>query len=145
MTICVQQSQQTQIPAILMVITEAILACVEDHQNNPDVISAWLANKTQAHLALWIAKNLSCTAMINRQVVGFSMASFTGEILLNYVHPKFHRQGIGTAMLAFLTHQLSTLNVKTLSLESTLTAKSFYLANGFVISKPLYEEEKLVG
>ena len=99
MTVCVHQSQQAEIPAILMVITEAILACVEDHQNNPDVISAWLANKTQAHLALWIAKNLSCTAMIDRQLVGFSMASFTGEILLNYVHPKFHRQGIGTAML----------------------------------------------
>lgn len=30
MTVCVQQSQQDEIPAILMVITEAILACVED-------------------------------------------------------------------------------------------------------------------
>ena len=30
MTVCVQQSQQAEIPAILMVITEAILACVED-------------------------------------------------------------------------------------------------------------------
>ena len=55
---------------------------------------------------------------------------------LCYVAPSVRFAGVGTALLAAIEEQAAKAGVLVLHLESTRTARTFYLRNGFVAQGP---------
>ena len=112
--------------------------CKEDHHNNPVLLEAWLHNKTPESVQSWLQSPgaFSIVAMVEAVVVGFALSSPSGEIMLCYVLPEVRFTGAGKAMLRAIEANASAVGVQSLHLESTCTARTFYLRSGFVPSGP---------
>jgi GNAT superfamily N-acetyltransferase len=107
--------------------------CIADHRGNPEILTAWLENKTVETWANWIADNtlIVRVAAGRERVVGVGMANLQGEILLNYVHPDARFTGVSKAMLAALEAELKAIRINQCRLKSTITARSFHMGRGF--------------
>jgi GNAT superfamily N-acetyltransferase len=113
-----------------LLVASITALCVADHQNRPDAVSRWLANKTPDGVRQWFANPG------NRLVVAVrvGMLAATGaindkrEIILNYVSPEYRFAGVSTALLAAMENALGPGAAR---LTSTATAHRFYLARGW--------------
>jgi len=118
---------------ICAVVRESITkCCVADHRGSPFMIEAWLANKTPANIALWIADSdvIALGAFRESKLVGFVLV--TGATLaLCYVIPEALHQGVGKALLCEVESQALKRGILNLQLESTCTAEPFYRRNGY--------------
>jgi GNAT superfamily N-acetyltransferase len=96
-------------------------------------IQAWLANKTTRNFAAWIGAPgaLSFLAKAAHLAVGFGLATADGELALLYVVPQVHGTGVGRALLAALETAGRRAGLTEFRLESTATAREFYVRNGF--------------
>src|ERR1700733_2357378 len=84
-----------------VIIRSIKMLCISDHQNDPEKLSGWLDNKTPENIKKWIenASNYSLIALnMQEEIIGISMISKTGEILLNYLLPEYLGKGIGKHM-----------------------------------------------
>ena len=109
--------------------------CIVDHKNDQAVLNKWLSNKTTENIKKWIndTSNYSIVVINNQSdVIGFSMISVSGEILLNYLLPEYLFKGIGKMMLNNMEMFAGKLGVKKIIAMSTFTASGFYKKNGFV-------------
>ena len=112
--------------------------CEEDHHNDPVLLEAWLHNKTPESVRSWLQSPgaFSIVAMVEGAIVGFVLSSPSGEIMLCYVLPEVRFTGVGKAMLRAIEANAAAAGVQSLYLESTCTARTFYLHSGFVPSGP---------
>jgi GNAT superfamily N-acetyltransferase len=108
--------------------------CVADHQNAPEALAAWLANKTPQNIASWIADPDSIILVADDEGTLCAVGGLThsGEIALNYVAPAARFAGVSKAMITALEEEAQALGLMTVTLSSTLTALQFYKAAGFV-------------
>ena len=123
--------------AACAVLRRSILeCCVEDHHNNPEILSVWLSNKTPENVALWFASpdNIAIVATSGEEIIGVGLLSLKGEVALCYVIPEVRFTGIGKAVLQALESHALELGLSEIHLSSTFTAKAFYLRNGFTSS-----------
>ena len=121
------------------VIRSSILeSCADDHHGDATVLEGWLRNKTPEFVRRFIlASNaFSVVASVDDETVGFGSALGTGEVTLCYVAPSVRFAGVGKALLAAIEDHAARAGVGTLRLESTRTALTFYLRNGFVPEGP---------
>lgn len=95
--------------------------CAEDHRNDLSFLEAWLGNKTPESVRRWIQSlNIfSVVAEDDVMIVGFAMASSSGEVMLCYVVPEVRFTGTGKAMLHAIEAYASAAGIDTLHLEST--------------------------
>lgn len=107
--------------------------CVADHQNDPVEIEGWLSNKTVETWRQWIARDDSVVLVAerNRKIIGVGMATLSGDILLNYVHPDARFGGVSKAILSGFEDVLRARGIRRCRLKSTVTAQSFYVSCGF--------------
>ncbi|WP_089397331.1 GNAT family N-acetyltransferase [Noviherbaspirillum humi] len=112
--------------------------CSEDHQDDSGIIAAWVRNKTPETVRGWLSNGyLFCiVAVASGQVAGFAACSTSGEVMLCYVLPEVRFTGTGRAMLRSLERLAVKRGIQTLHLTSTLTARPFYLRNGFEVIGP---------
>jgi GNAT superfamily N-acetyltransferase len=112
--------------------------CGDDHHEDPKVIEAWLRNKTPEVIGGFILAPdaFAVVAEADRAITGFAMASRTGEIMLCYVAPRARFTGAGKALLAAIENHAAQTGVEALHLQSTRSAREFYLRNGFVPEGP---------
>ncbi len=69
---------------------------------------------------------------IEDRLVGFvAMVRGKPQIAGLYIHPQFVRQGVGSALLSTLMELACELGYRSLYVISSVTATSFYQANGF--------------
>jgi len=125
--------------------------CVADHYNDPDVLGAWLANKTVANAQAWIQcpRNFMVIADAGAAasspggisaadpasavgVCGVASMSITGTVLLCYVLPEVQSSGVGRALLASLEAEARRRGLREVSLESTVSARGFYFRHGYL-------------
>ena len=105
-------------------------SCGKDHHNDPNTLQEWLRNKTPETVKSWLEVNRTyCAFSKSGKVVGVLQADSENRILLNYVDPNCTNEGIGTKLLQKLESEIGEGN--TVLVESTITAKSFYLKKGF--------------
>jgi ribosomal protein S18 acetylase RimI-like enzyme len=107
--------------------------CAADHHDDPEILGRWLANKTPGIVASWIAQpgNSVILAIKNGAVVGVGAVTDEGHILLNYVLPAARFQGVSRALLRALeAHAIEGGNDRC-TLDSTQTAKRFYISAGY--------------
>jgi len=108
--------------------------CAADHQDNPEILSRWLANKTPDNLAAWIADpDASMLLAVEGDVVlAVGAVRNDGEITLNYVSPAAQFRGASSALLAALEARAKERGNTHCKLLSTETAHRFYLNRGYV-------------
>jgi GNAT superfamily N-acetyltransferase len=108
--------------------------CTEDHRNDEAILGAWLGNKTPETVESWFMSpsGYSLVAITDNQLVGVAMLTRAGKIVLCYVAPEQRFTGIGKALLEALEAQAKQWGLATLQVVSTVTAKSFYLRNGYL-------------
>lgn len=73
---------------------------------------------------------------MDEEIVGFGSALDTGEVTLCYVAPSMIFKGVGKALLTALEEHAALAGVDALHLDSTRTARAFYLRNGFMAEVP---------
>lgn len=106
--------------------------CAADHRDDPQILSAWLANKTPENLRAWFSSaGYPVVALRDGGIVGVAMLSPTGMVTLNYLVPEARFQGVGAAMLRALEEEAVRRGHRELTLGSTATAHRFYLGKGY--------------
>ena len=108
--------------------------CVADHQNDPAVLNAWLANKTPEIVAGWATQkgNSLLLAVEGNAVLAVGAVTDAGEIRLNYVAPDARFRGVSRAMLKALEARAAVRGNKRCTLTSTETAHRFYRSAGYI-------------
>jgi GNAT superfamily N-acetyltransferase len=109
--------------------------CVADHGNDPAILARWLSNKTPAVVASWIARpnNSILLALEDDAIIAMGSVGDAGHIGLNYVSPVARFRGVSRALLAALGARARERGSARCTLNSTETARVFYLTNGYVI------------
>jgi len=68
----------------------------------------------------------------NHRILGFANLTSRGYLNRLYVHKDFQGRGIGSRLLQALEEKAQELGLYEITTESSLTAKPFFLAHGFV-------------
>ena len=134
--ILVRPAKLDDAPAMSAVLIASITELgVADHNNNPEALASWLANKTPEGVAKWFGNpsNTLQVAERNGEIAAVGCYSNERMILLNYVSPRHRFAGVSKAMLSAMEQQLGPGEVR---LESSQTARRFYLDAGWVESGP---------
>lgn len=114
--------------------TSIIELCELDHHGNNVELEEWLDNKTVRNCRNWILNKDSNTFVAERngRIVGVSHIGHCGHLFLCYVLPSVKGLGIGGQLLSAAEGSVIHMGIKSLSLESTVTAKRFYEHRGYV-------------
>jgi len=111
--------------------------CVADHGNDPAVLQQWLRNKTPEIFCSWIRPGNSLRVVVeNGEIMAVGCITDTGEITLNYVSPDVRFRGASSALLTNLESRAKEQGNEICTLESTETARRFYLARGYTERGP---------
>ena len=107
--------------------------CTADHDNDPEILKRWLANKTPENVATWIddPNGSLLVAVAHDAILGIGGVRNSGEITLNYVAPGARFRGISAALLMALEARAARRGARLVTLHSTETAHRFYLARGY--------------
>jgi hypothetical protein len=109
--------------------------CVPDHGNDPVVLGRWLSNKTPETFRTWIGSGNSLRVVVeNGEILAVGCVTDVGEITLNYVSPDVRFRS--SALLTNLESRAKEQGNDICTLESTETARRFYLARGYVERGP---------
>lgn len=148
MSLVIRRAGPADVPGMSVVLTASIIElCEADHGGDPQAIAAWTRNKseegvagmlTNRHLQLFVAERAS-------RVVAVGAVTTDGTVSLNYVAPDARFAGISSALLARLELALVELGHREGRLESTRTARAFYLARGWLPDGPQAEGRMVNG
>ena len=130
----VREARHEDAERALSVLKRSIVElCVADHQNDPETLAHWLANKTPERFAAWLADPSSAlfVAELGEHVRGVGRVGRVGRIQLCYAEPGYQRRGIGTAMLRALEQRARDWRLLALTLDSSLDACAFYAHHGY--------------
>ena len=106
--------------------------CVADHRNDPTILVRWLSNKTPEIFKSWMREsNTLLVATEDDAILAVGCVTDAGEITLNYVSPDARFRGVSTALLDALEARAKERGSKHCTLNSTKTARRFYLAKGY--------------
>jgi GNAT superfamily N-acetyltransferase len=107
--------------------------CTADHKDDPVILRKWLGNKKPDVFRAWIAQasNNLLVATQGERVVAVGSVTDDGEITLNYVSPDARFRSISKALLASLEQRAAERGCTECRLNSTETARAFYLARGY--------------
>ena len=107
--------------------------CTEDHGGDEASLAAWLSNKTVQNVTSWISspRNIAAVAEASAGIIGFGLLSQPGTLALLYVSPAARFHGVSKGLLTFLEDEARQLGMREIRLESTATARRFYLSRGF--------------
>jgi GNAT superfamily N-acetyltransferase len=104
--------------------------CTADHRHKPAILGRWLANKTPENFVSWInqAGHTLMVATEGDSILAVGLVTHAGRITLNYVSPDVRFRGVSRALLAALEARAAEHGNAEVTLNSTETARRFYLA-----------------
>lgn len=108
--------------------------CATDHGQRPEVLQAWLGNKTTQNVLTWVASPSNYVVVADQagQVVGLALLTQAGKLALCYVQPDTLRSGIGSALLGAVEAQARTWNISKLHMHSPASASAFFERHGYI-------------
>lgn len=117
------------------VVRESIQEICGPYYNEiPGYVEEWLSNKTPSNLRQWIehgSNEFLVSVGDNGALNGVSCIGKNGEILLCYVRSEFLGSGIGKALMGSMKDIAVQWELTEIIVYSTVTAKDFYIAQGF--------------
>jgi GNAT superfamily N-acetyltransferase len=132
--IIIRPAQPADIDAMSAVLIASITdLCAADHQNDAAAIAHWTRNKSPAGVAGMLADPdlLLIIAERDNEIVG--VAGLMGDTIgLNYVSPRHRFAGVSKAMMAWLEAELQRRGHSVGKLFTSITARAFYRAGGWV-------------
>jgi GNAT superfamily N-acetyltransferase len=103
--------------------------CAADHRNDPQALSSWLANKTPEGVRAWFTDaNTVLVAESDGEIAACGAFNTDRKIILNYVSPRHRFKGVSKTLLGAMEAALGRGEA---TLDSTLTARRFYLGAGW--------------
>jgi GNAT superfamily N-acetyltransferase len=128
-----RQATESDAPSLWVIRTEAIRQGCVGHYS-ADQIAAWSAVPMPAAFIEAITQSVFLAAEWDGVLCGFGfMNPETSEVEGIFVSPSFHRNGIGSRLLARLEDRARTLGLTQLTLNATLNAEPFYASSGYRI------------
>ena len=109
------------------------------HESNvrdyhPDLIERWAPrDKSMDEWAARLAETKPFVAAVEGTIVGMAELVADGFIDFLYVRPDWQGKGIGKALLKTLESEAARLAVKVVFADVSVTAKEFFLSQGFRI------------
>ena len=70
-------------------------------------------------------------AEIDGEIVGFAELTRKGNISAFYSHRLWQNKGIGSALLETIVEEADSLGIKTIQVESSISASKFFISRGF--------------
>lgn len=132
--ITVRPATEADAEAMSAVLTASITElCVADHRNDPALVARWTANKTIEGVRVMLADPESRMYVAEHDGELAAVGSVTANCIgLNYVHPAHRFSGVSKALLAALEDDMRRRGMHEATLESTTTARRFYLEAGWI-------------
>lgn len=135
----VRQARAEDAEAACVVLRRSIAElCRDDYRSDAPTLAAWLANKTPDNVRTWIGdpNNYVLVAAEDRAILGVAAIQSSGRVSLNYVSPDARFRGVSKALMRELETKALELGVAACTLESTETARQFYLSMGYSEAGP---------
>jgi GNAT superfamily N-acetyltransferase len=133
-SLIIRSAAREDAPAMSRVLIASITElCHADHQDDPDRIAEWTANKTPDGILSMLARDgfFMVVAELDGQVVAVGATTADGEIALNYVAPEARFRGVSKTLLGHMETDLRSRGFVEGRLRATNTAKAFYRAQGW--------------
>ena len=73
-------------------------------------------------------------AVVGDEIVGMAEIDGDGAIDYFYVHPSYQSRGVGKALLAALELEATSHGLSRITLDASITAHPFFLAQGFQVT-----------
>jgi GNAT superfamily N-acetyltransferase len=134
MGIDIRQAVPSDAPAACELLRRSIAeGCAPDHLGKPDVLDAWLGNKTPQNVAIWFStpSNYSLVAERDGELLGLALLTQAGKLALCYVLPEALRVGVGRALLDAVEQQARAWNISKLHLHSPASSSAFFERHGY--------------
>lgn len=142
MGIEIRQATPNDAPAACALLRRSIEhGCVADHGQRPEILEAWLGNKTPQNVVTWfsspsnfavVAERSAGAAGEDAELVGLALLNQAGRLALCYVQPDALRSGIGRALLAAVEAQARAWHIGKLHMHSPASASVFFERHGYV-------------
>src|SRR5262245_21267532 len=101
---------------------------------HPDLLNRWAPpDQDMSHWAERLAQKNPFVAIVGDEIAGMAELEANGLIDYFYVHPDSQNQGIGAALLRALESEAVKLGLNLIFADVSVTAKGFFLAQGFSI------------
>lgn len=150
----VRPATEVDAKAIVSVLKRSIVeVCGPYYGNDLSLLEKWCQNKTEQNVLVWLNdqtnKMFVAEDLQTKSCVGVGLVNEpndfapNAEIHLCYVDPKFINVGVGGALLQAMESTIST-KVRTIVVNSTLNAESFYSRYGYVRQTPPSGEPRSV-
>ena len=110
---------------------------VSSRDYRPAQIEAWAAAPGNAHE--WNDRMRSRVVFVADQegeAIGFIQYEPPDHIDMTYVHPRWQRQGVATALLSEVEDEAKRRNVSLLNVEASITSRPFFEARGYEVITP---------
>lgn len=106
--------------------------CKNDY--NPDQINAWVSGvKITERWIDVIEKQFVLLAIIEEQIVGYGTLKDNNYIDFFFIHKDFQRQGIAQKIFNELELEAKNHDSKIITSDVSITAKGFFVKNGFFV------------
>jgi GNAT superfamily N-acetyltransferase len=112
--------------------------CVPDHDGRPEILHAWLGNKTAQNVQAWFASSSNyavvaeCGQGEGRELAGLALLNQAGKLALCYVHPAMLKSGVGAALLAAIEAKAREWNIGKLHMHAPASSSPFFERHGYV-------------
>lgn len=134
MVINIRKAVPDDAPAACSLLRRSIeQGCGADHGGRPEILAAWLGNKTPENVSAWFVSPTNHALVAERagEIAGLALLTQAGKLALCYVQPDALRAGVGRALLAALEQQACAWNIRRLSLHSPASASVFFERHGY--------------
>lgn len=102
----------------------------------PEQLAAWAP--AAPDVAAWAARLATGSVLVDEsgdRLAGFARLADNGYIDLLYVHPHFQRRGTGARLMDTMVRMARERGVQRLTADASLTARAFFEAHGFVVTR----------
>ena len=105
-----------------------------DHGGRPEILQAWLGNKTTQNVLGWLSSPTNHAVVAERvadgtrELVGLALLNQAGKVPLCYVRPDLLRHGVGRALLCALEAQARAWNIRKVHMQSPGSASGLFEA-----------------
>lgn len=136
MTLEIRRYVPGEEPAIWDVIFRSTRE-VNSRDYHPKLIDRWApAGKDMGEWAVRLEGTNPFVALDSEgKIVGMAEVDFTGFIDCFYVHPQYHRLGIGSRLMETVVETAEAYCCNRLYAMVSVTAKPFFLAKGFHVAE----------
>lgn len=139
MGIEIRQAVPNDAPAACALLRRSIEdGCVADHDRRPEILQAWLGNKTPQNVLGWFTSSSNYAVVAERRVdggaelVGLALLNQAGKLALCYVLPELLRSGVGSALLAAVETRAREWSIGKLHMHCPGSASAFFERQGYV-------------